>query len=105
MVFGLYDVQTCFVVREGVSVNRCLRNKSIRHRQPNDASYKSGATEEEEVPMKSSRLLEWELASLSGQAANILRCVSLSCDSSCSRDIGTYMIVIEQEHSKKTKRQ
>lgn len=87
MVFSLYYIHACLVVRERIGMNWCLRNKSIRHGQPNYTGYESGATEKEEVPMEPGWFLEWELTSLSGQAADILNSVSFTSFQSIFQEI------------------
>lgn len=49
-----------------------LRNQAVGHGNPDDTGDKGRISEEEEVPVESSGLLEWKLSFLGRQATDVL---------------------------------
>lgn len=50
-----------------------LWDQAIREGNPDDTGDERGAPEKEEVPVETSRLLQWELPRLCRQTADILK--------------------------------
>lgn len=47
-----------------------LGDKAVGERKAQDASYAGGETQQEQVPVEASRLLEWELGALGDEGRN-----------------------------------
>jgi hypothetical protein len=65
LIFALLiELLDSFSDAKGFCVKRGLGDQPIGEGQSENAGYPSGDAEKEEVPVKSSRLSQWELASL-----------------------------------------
>lgn len=83
-----------------------LWDEAVGHRDAGDAGDESGASEQEEVPVKSGWLFQGVLPALSAETANVLFDVSMSLRGSNIRiDWGiTYMVIIEEQHDQESER-
>lgn len=53
-------------------MDRCLRHETVGQGKTQDATNEASASQQEEVPVESSWLLEWELACLCSQRRDIV---------------------------------
>jgi hypothetical protein len=71
-IYGLYNLETRLINCQRVGVYGCLRNKAVWKRKTDDAGDKASATEEEEVPVETGRLLKGVLSRLCGKRRHVL---------------------------------